>query len=46
MDREYKQINDILVIKIDRIITDEDRKKFYKVIKCWIYNRKLKNNRV
>ena len=46
MDNEYKRINDILAVKVERIVTDESRRKFYNATKCWVCDGNLNHDRV
>ena len=41
IDKELVQINKILAIKHDRIVTEEDKKKFAKTNTCWICKDKF-----
>ena len=48
IDKELVEINKVLAIKHDRIITEKDKKKFVKVDTCWICKEKFEidNNKV
>ena len=41
IDKELIQINRVLAIKHDRIVTEEDKKKFAKTNTCWICKDKF-----
>ncbi|GBC54019.2 hypothetical protein GLOIN_2v1820840 [Rhizophagus irregularis DAOM 181602=DAOM 197198] len=38
LDKELRRINDVLEVKVERIITEEAKKEFTEAVSCWICN--------
>ncbi|GET58831.1 hypothetical protein GLOIN_2v1820840 [Rhizophagus irregularis DAOM 181602=DAOM 197198] len=38
LDKELRRINDVLEVKVERIVTEEAKKEFTKAVSCWICN--------
>ena len=45
IDQELVHINEVLAIKADRIVTEEDKKKFAEAVTCWICKGKFAINK-
>ncbi|CAG8632536.1 28_t:CDS:2, partial [Paraglomus occultum] len=46
IDSELVRINEVLAIKVGRIVTDEYQRKFDKADKCWICHKELNGDKV
>ncbi|GET56179.1 uncharacterized protein LOC110249295 [Rhizophagus irregularis DAOM 181602=DAOM 197198] len=38
LDKELRRINDVLEVKVERIVTEEAKKEFTEAVSCWICN--------
>ncbi|UZO27485.1 uncharacterized protein OCT59_019678 [Rhizophagus irregularis] len=37
LDKELRRINDVLEVKVERIVTEEAKKEFTEAVSCWIF---------
>ncbi|UZO15801.1 uncharacterized protein OCT59_007216 [Rhizophagus irregularis] len=44
LDKELRRINDVLEVKVERIITEEAKKEFTEAVSCWIFCESVKRS--
>ena len=45
LDKELRKINDVLEVKVERIVTEEAKKEFTEAVSCWICNGDFKQDK-